>query len=258
MVSAQLLYMSTIPTAPAPTAESLWHRYRRSGDKRLRDRLARLNDRLALKIAHRMSGESPEPIDDLAQLCRIGLLKAVERFDPDKIVEGKRVSFSSFAVPYIRGEVQHFNRDHFSHLKVPRRTFETVGAVKRTQKQMEAMGRTITLDECAIAHGIAKEQWEWMSAAVQRKPLVALEDAMHLSAEDESEETDRKRMRNAVLAQLARLPQLARECVSEKFFSQLTDEQIARRHKLPVAEIQTLIQEALTQLQTQLQEIAPC
>lgn len=242
--------MTTVPTAP--TAESLWHRYRRSGSIALRNRLAQQNDLLALKIAHRMSGESPELIEDLAQLCRIGLLKAVERFDPDK-----GAAFSSFAVPYIRGEVQHFNRDHFSHLKVPRRTFETVGAVKRTQKQLEGLGRTITLDECAIAHGINKEQWEWMSAAVQRKPLVALEDAMHLSTEDESDEVERKGMRSAVLAQLARLPQLARECVSEKFFSQLTDEQIARRHRISVERTRELIQEALAQLQTQLQEIAP-
>ena len=241
-----------MPTVP--TTESLWHRYRQSRDTRLRDQLYRENERLALKIAQRMAAENPEPIEDLSQLCRIGLLKAIERFNP-----AQGVAFSSFAVPYIRGEVLHFQRDHFgSHLKIPRRIFETVGAVKRTQKKMEQMGRPVTLDECARAHGISQQQWQWMSAAVQRKPLVSLEDALHLSTEGDNEDIERTQMHRAVLAHLAQLPKLKRECLSEKFFHHLSDEQIARRHKLSVLQLQTLIQESLDHLARQLQEARPC
>jgi RNA polymerase sigma-B factor len=233
------------------STESVWHRYRQTRSITLRNRLTQQNDRLALKIAHRMSGQCAESIEDLAQIARIGLLKAVEKFDPDK-----GVAFSSFAVPYIQGEIQHFLRDHWGSVKVPRRTFEKVGAVKRDQSRLQTLGRVLELDEVASAHGLGKEQWEWMSAAVQRKPLVSLEDALHLTAEDEADELERKRLHRAVLQKIALLPKLKRDCLVERYFSCLSEEIIARRHRLSVPQIQTLINEALAQLQTQLQEQA--
>jgi RNA polymerase sigma-B factor len=233
------------------STESVWHRYRQTRSITLRNRLTQQNDRLALKIAHRMSGQCAESIEDLAQIARIGLLKAGEKFDPDK-----GVAFSSFAVPYIQGEIQHFLRDHWGSVKVPRRTFEKVGAVKRDHAKVQSLGRLVEIDEVATAHGLGKEQWEWMSAAVQRKPLVSLEDALHLTAEDETDELERRRLHKAVLAQVALLLKLKHVCLMERFFSCLSEEAIARRHRLTVPQIQSVIQEALTQLQTQLQEQA--
>jgi RNA polymerase sigma-B factor len=234
------------------SAESVWHRYRQNRSIPLRNQLIQQNDRLALKIAHRMSGQCAEPIEDLAQIARIGLMKAIEKFDPDK-----GAAFSSFAVPYIQGEIQHFLRDHWGAVKVPRRTFEKVGIVKRDHAKLQSLGRVLELSEVAAAHGLNQEQWEWMAAAVQRKPLVSLEDALYLVAEEEVDELERRRLQKAVLAQIAQLPKLKHDCLIERFFSQLSEEAIARRHRLSVPQLQTLIQEALAQLQTQLQEQTP-
>ena len=82
----------------------------------LRNRLVKLNAGLVRKIAHRVSHQCAEPYEDLEQIGYIGLIRAIERFDPTQ-----GCAFSSFAVPYIRGEMLHFLRDRGSSIKVPRR-----------------------------------------------------------------------------------------------------------------------------------------
>jgi len=81
----------------------------------LRDRLVMLNIGLVKKEAHHWSNQCTESYDDLMQVGSMGLLRAIERFDMDK-----GYAFSTFAVPYIRGEIQHYLRDKSPTLKVPR------------------------------------------------------------------------------------------------------------------------------------------
>lgn len=237
--------------AATPIAESIWSEYRNTKSRQLRDRLLRQNDKLALKIAHRMSGECAEPIEDLAQIARIGLVKAIERFDPEQCV-----AFSSFAVPYIRGEIQHFLRDHWHLLKVPRRAFETVGKVRKVQRQLDSMGRAVSAEQVAAAMGIDTVKWQWISEAVQRKALVELEDSLHLAEEDDAEAVSRLALHKEILRKVALLPKLKRQCLIERYFSQLSEETIARKHKLTVPQIQQLLNEAIADLQAQFEEIA--
>ena len=79
----------------------------------LRNRLVKLNAGLVRKIAHRVSHQCAEPYEDLEQIGFIGLIRAIERFNPTQ-----GCAFSSFAVPYIRGEMLHFLRDRGSAIKV--------------------------------------------------------------------------------------------------------------------------------------------
>lgn len=95
---------------------------------RIRNRIARENVDLIRKIAWRCVGTCREEFEDLCQMGSIGCIKAIERFDPSS---GN--SFSSFAVPYIRGEILHFLRDHGSQVKIPRRWRELVARYKRFQ-----------------------------------------------------------------------------------------------------------------------------
>ncbi|MBD3882154.1 sigma-70 family RNA polymerase sigma factor [Phormidium tenue FACHB-886] len=234
------------PAAPV-TAESIWSRYRRTRSPRLRNELAAQNDKLALKIAHRVHLQCPEPVEDLAQIGRIGLLKAIDKYDPST-----GAAFSSFAVPYIQGEMQHFLRDHWGGYKVPRRTFEKVGEVKRTQKQLGKWGRAIDLTTAAAAHGICEAQWAWMSEAVQRKPMVDLDNAPHLSAE--VEESNRTVLHQALKLQVACLPKEIRTCMIERFFKGLSEEAIAKQLSRSVDEVRLLIQEGLIRLKAPLQE----
>jgi RNA polymerase sigma-B factor len=89
--------------------------YRQNPSVHLRNRVVNLNLGLVRKVAHRLAAQSPMPFEDLEQVGYLGLITAVERFDP-----AQGYAFSSFAVPYIRGEILHFLRDRASSVRIPR------------------------------------------------------------------------------------------------------------------------------------------
>ena len=99
---------------------------------------------LARKLARRYYGGG-EPLEDLVQVANVGLLKAVNRFD-----EHRQVSFSSYAVPTITGELKRYFRDNAWSLHVPRGLRERGLAVhKATREVSERQGRTPTTGELA-------------------------------------------------------------------------------------------------------------
>src|SRR4029453_15429368 len=103
--------MSTDPQERA----ALFVEFRRTEDRRLRDRLIEMNIGLAEAVSRRFGGRG-ERHDDLLQAPFVGLLKGVERFDP-----GRGLAFSSFATPTIEGELKRHFRDKRWAVRVPRR-----------------------------------------------------------------------------------------------------------------------------------------
>jgi RNA polymerase sigma-B factor len=83
--------------------------------RRTRDTLILINLGLVEKIAGRYAQDGVEAFEDLVQVGVIGLIKAVDRYNP-----AKGTAFSSYAVPYIRGEILHHRRDRAGALKIPR------------------------------------------------------------------------------------------------------------------------------------------
>ncbi len=83
--------------------------------RRTRDTLILINLGLVEKIAGRYAQDGVEVFEDLVQVGVIGLIKAVDRYNP-----AKGTAFSSYAVPYIRGEILHHRRDRAGALKIPR------------------------------------------------------------------------------------------------------------------------------------------
>src|SRR5881396_3773653 len=92
--------------------------YAESRDQALRDELNAAHLGLAEYLARRFANRG-EPLDDLVQVASVGLLKAVERFDPDRGLE-----FSTFATPTIVGELKRHFRDKGWAVRVPRRVQE--------------------------------------------------------------------------------------------------------------------------------------
>jgi RNA polymerase sigma factor (sigma-70 family) len=80
-----------------------------------RDETILRNLGLAKSEAHKFSLKCPEPFDDLCQVGYLGLIKAVERFDPSR-----GFAFSSYAVPLIQGEIRHYLRDKSSVVRIPK------------------------------------------------------------------------------------------------------------------------------------------
>lgn len=222
-----------------PTSVDVWRRFALTRSPKLRHQLASNNDKLALKVAHRWVGRCAEPIEDLAQIARIGLLRAIDRFN---LAEG--AAFSSFAVPYINGEIMHFLRDHWGHLKIPRSTFEELGKVKRIQKQLRSLGRELPLAECALGMGIDQRRWEWIESATVRRPLLAMDEVGELSA-PEPESADNVWLHRAI----AKLPSLQRRVLMAKYFENKSDRAIARAYGLELEQVQALVEAGLGQLQ---------
>ncbi|MEB3352124.1 MAG: sigma-70 family RNA polymerase sigma factor [Cyanobacteriota bacterium] len=113
-----------VTTRPQPRRNDRWlkaYAASRNQRRRLRwrDALVRANLPLVRQVAARMAPRTSLPFDDLAQVGCLGLIRAIEAFDP-----GRGVRFSSFAVPYIRGAIAHELRDRGSLLRIPRPLWE--------------------------------------------------------------------------------------------------------------------------------------
>jgi len=145
--------------------------YSRNPSLKLRNRLVELNAGLARQVAHRLSRQCTEPYEDLVQIGFIGLIRAIERFNPQQ-----GCAFSSFAIPYIRGEILHYLRDRGHVMRIPRRWQELYTKGKTLRKQLTVtLGRAPRETEIAQALGISLEEWHECQLALQNRLLVSLD-----------------------------------------------------------------------------------
>ena len=133
--------------------DSLFRRYAANRDPALREALAERYLPLVRSLARRYAHGS-EPMDDLVQVGSIGLLNAIERYDPEN-----GTAFSSFAVPTILGEIKRHFRDRTWSVRVPRSLQELAGRVRVTEVDLEAkLGRSPTAAELAAELGTDVEE----------------------------------------------------------------------------------------------------
>jgi RNA polymerase sigma-B factor len=131
----------------------LLERYHRHGDAAAREALVERFLPLARQLARRYQ-RGGEPLDDLVQVASLGLLKAIDRFEPDRTT-----AFSSFAVPTIMGELKRHFRDRGWSVRVPRDLQEMTVRVDRTAEELSSqLGRAPTTAEIATHIGITAEQ----------------------------------------------------------------------------------------------------
>jgi RNA polymerase sigma-B factor len=127
-----------------PDINTLALRWREQGDTQARDELFNRFLPLARKLAGRYSNPH-EPIDDLVQVASVGLLGAIDRFDP-----GRGVRFPAFAIPTILGELKRYFRNTGWSVHVPRGAQEMALRVDRASRQIVARsGRHPRVEELA-------------------------------------------------------------------------------------------------------------
>src|SRR6476619_2336955 len=123
--------------------------YRRTGERQLRNELIEAHQGLAAHIARRFANRG-EQLDDLKQVAFVGMLKAVERFDPDRGLE-----FSTFATATIEGELKRHFRDKTWSVRVPRRSQELHLRLGPTIAELtQRLGRAPRIPEIAEELGI--------------------------------------------------------------------------------------------------------
>jgi RNA polymerase sigma-B factor len=131
----------------------LFARYRERDDRAARDALVERFLPLATQLARRYH-RGNEPLDDLVQVASVGLLKAIDRFDP-----ARGTAFSSFAVPTIAGELKRHYRDKGWAVRVPRDLQELALRVDRaTDPLFHKLGRAPTPSEIADEVGVSIEE----------------------------------------------------------------------------------------------------
>jgi RNA polymerase sigma-B factor len=130
-----------------------FQKFASSRDAALRDQLIEAHLGLAEYLARRFSNRG-EPLDDLVQVASLGLVKAVERFDPDRGLE-----FTTFATPTIVGELKRHFRDKGWAVRVPRRVQElhlrVTGVIDDLQLEL---GRSPTVAEIAVRSGTSEDE----------------------------------------------------------------------------------------------------
>jgi RNA polymerase sigma-B factor len=131
----------------------LLERYHREGDISAREALVERFLPLARQLARRYQ-RGGEQLDDLVQVASLGLLKAIDRFDP-----ARETAFSSFAVPTILGELKRHFRDKGWSVRVPRDLQELAVRVDRVSDELgRELGRAPTPAEIAERTGTTTEQ----------------------------------------------------------------------------------------------------
>jgi RNA polymerase sigma-B factor len=127
-------------------------RYHRDGDQAARETLVERLLPLARRMARRYR-RSDEPLDDLVQVATLGLIKAIDRFDP-----ARETAFSSYAVPTMLGELKRYFRDNGWAVHVPRGMQERVMQVDSAVKDLaRRKGRSPSAGEVAAALALTDE-----------------------------------------------------------------------------------------------------
>jgi RNA polymerase sigma-B factor len=242
--------------APAHIARSteLFDRWRRHRDLRARDELIARFLPLARKLARRYVSAS-EPYDDLVQVASLGLVKAVERFDPDR-----GYAFTSFAVPTIVGELKRYFRDTAWALHVDRGAQERARKIVEAQEDVAAhTGRPPTVHELAQYLEISEEEVLDGLQTAEAYDAVSLDapmaggDEADMSSRLEVIGTEDERLelvdtQATIFAAAKHLPARERQILYLRFGEDLTQSQIADRVGVSQMQVSRLLRRSLQRL----------
>jgi RNA polymerase sigma-B factor len=237
--------------------------YHQNPSIKLRNQLVQLHTGLVRKMAHKFSHQCNEPYEDLEQIGYFGLIRAIERFDPTQ-----GYAFSSFAVPYIRGEMLHFLRDRSTLLKIPRRWQELYNEGQKVRKELAAtLGRSPKDSEIASILKVSLQEWQETKLAAQnRMPLsldatvvqnvdcqITLGEAIpcHRSVAMQQQQEERQQLQGA-MSMLEEKPRMAVEMVYLKELSRKDTAKTIGTSPMTVTRyLQKGVQDLVSMLRTQ-------
>jgi RNA polymerase sigma-B factor len=242
----------TLTDAQAGEQELLlrWHD---QGDREARDALVRRFMPLARSLARRYD-RSSEPFDDLLQVASLGLLKALDRFDPQR-----GHTFPSFAVPTILGEMRRYFRDAGWSVHVPRGAQERALKVRDAHERLaNERGRAPTVNQLAEYLEFDIEDVLDALQAIQAYEALSL-DAPRPGVDDdpmaygdavgeEDERFELVELDATIAAVLEHIPDRERAILRMRFVEDLTQTEIAARVGISQMQVSRLLRRSLDQL----------
>jgi len=227
--------------------------------KRQRERIVARCLPLADHVASHF-GRRGEGLDDLTQVARLGLMNAINRFDP-----AKGPSFIGFAVPTMMGEVRRYFRDYSWGMRVPRRLRELHVQIGRTTADLaQKLGRAPTAAELSRALEVPHEEIVECLVAGDAYRLESLDAPIGTDSSGKPRlvadavggidpRIDHITNREAVRALVSALPRREREVLHMRFFESMTQSQIAERIGVSQMQVSRILANTLCCLRDQLE-----
>lgn len=237
----------------------LWRRFVRDRDSATRDELVRRHMPFAKRLALRYRGAS-ESFDDLLQVANLGLLNAIDRFDPER-----GIPFTAFASPTILGELKRHFRDRVWTVRVPRGLHDRMAEVDRAITQLtKSLQRSPSVGEIAESLGVEQtDVLEVMEANHNRRPL-SLDRSPNSDDPEEATPSDwvgtedegfgLVEGRIALDAALPYLDERERLVLRLRFVDDMTQSQIADRIGHSQMHVSRILRRALARIREQIEE----
>lgn len=199
---------------------------------------------LVRAVARRHARPGVDPAD-LEQVGSIGLIKAIDRFDPRRGVD-----LAAFARPNVEGEIRRHLRDHAATVRAPRRLYELNALLSGLRRELAAsLGRPATAAEVAVAAGTSEEEAaaaEQAAAALVPLPLEELDAATPPDAYDEVDD------RLALSSWIDRLRERDRRIVELTFYADLSQREVARALGISQVQVSRSLNRSLERLRHRL------
>ena len=243
--------------------KSLWYEYRRTGDKAIRDRLILTYAPLVKFVAGRLGSGLPTHVDenDLVSYGLLGLIGAIERYDPDRDVK-----FETYAMARIKGSII----DELRAMDwVPRSIRARARDIERAMTQLEAkLHRAPTDEELADKIGITPQELEESLTDIARSSIAALDEMWTVSSGgdqialiDTIEDTSgpepqaalaQTELREALAEAIARLPEREKLVVTLYYYEELTLREIGEVLGVTESRVSQLHTKAILRLKARL------
>ena len=230
--------------------KELFAKLQETGDPAVREELIELHLGLVEYLARRFAGRG-ELLDDLVQVGTIGLLKAVDRFEPSRDVE-----FSTYATPTIVGELKRHFRDKGWAVRVPRRLQELNLQLSKVMSALsQELGRSPTVAEIAKSAGATEEEILEAMDSAHAYSLVSLDagsgedgPSFHDQLGQQDDMLETLEYRASLTPLLEQLPPRERHMLYLRFFKGLTQSQIADQLGISQMHVSRLLAKTLAQL----------
>lgn len=235
----------------------LFQRFVATGSRRLRNQLVERHMGLAAHIAKRYARGGSE--EDVRQVAMLGLVKAVDRFDPDH-----GAAFGSFAGRTIEGEIKRYFRDKGWVVRVPRSAKELHLLVRRATDELAAeLGRSPNVNEIAERLGVERDDVVRGLAATAASQVGSLDATFNTSTAHGDDAADRsvalsveetgfgEQLDQQVVADLLeRLPEREREILRLRFYHDQSQSEIADAMGISQMHVSRLLRKSFEQMRS--------